>query len=80
MLRLEKLIQGSALFRNSLEGRFALDIIRTVLQTAISAQVPLHKYLVFVMRAGPDKVSSNPENYTPLAYVRSKDKKEAEQN
>jgi hypothetical protein len=34
MLRMKKLIENSSLFRTSLEGRFALDIMRTVLQTS----------------------------------------------
>ena len=33
MLRMEKLIQANALFRKSLEGRYALDIMRTIFQT-----------------------------------------------
>jgi hypothetical protein len=70
MLRMEKLIQANALFRNSLEGRFALDINRTALQTAIAAQVPLQEYVNYVLRASPEKVAANPENYTALAYSR----------
>jgi hypothetical protein len=77
MLRLEKLIQANALFRKSLEGRFALDIIRTILQTAVAAKVPLAEYLVFVMKASQDKINANPEAYTPLAYARANKKKEA---
>jgi hypothetical protein len=78
MLRLEKLIQANALFRKSLEGRFALDVIRTILQTAIAAKVPLAEYLVFVMKTSQDKIKANPEAYTPLAYARSKKMEEAE--
>lgn len=70
MLRMEKLIQANALFRNSLEGRFALDINRTSLQTAIAAQVPLQEYVNYVLRASPEKVAANPEDYTALAYSR----------
>jgi hypothetical protein len=77
MLRLEKLIQANALFRKSLEGRFALDVIRTILQTAIAAKVPLAEYLVFVMKTSQDKIKANPEAYTPLAYARSKKMEEA---
>jgi hypothetical protein len=77
MLRLEKLIQANALFRKSLEGRFALDIIRTILQTAVAAKAPLAEYLVFVMKTSQEKIKANPEAYTPLAYARSKKKEEA---
>jgi hypothetical protein len=39
----EKLIEESSMFRKTLQGRFALDIIRTVLQTAVAAGVPVHE-------------------------------------
>lgn len=68
MLRLEKLIQGSSMFRRSLEGRFVLDVIRTILQTAVAANVPVHKYIVFVLRADPSEIAEHPERFTPHAY------------
>lgn len=68
MLRMEKLIQSNALFRNSLEGRFALDILRTVLQTAIAARVPLQKYVNHVLRADPDEISRNPDKFTAFNF------------
>lgn len=70
MLRMENLIEANALFRNSLDGRFALDINRTILQTAIAARAPLQPYLTYVLRARPKDVEEHPENYTALAYVR----------
>lgn len=69
MLRIEKLIQNSSMFRRSLEGRFVLDIIRTVLQTAVAANAPVHEYLMSVLQADPDEVASHPERFTPLAYA-----------
>ena len=69
MLRTEKLIENSSMFRQSLEGRFVLDIIRTVLQTAVASRVPMHKYLMSVLRSNPDEVASHPERFTPLAYA-----------
>lgn len=45
MLRTEKLIEKSSMFRRTLEGRFALDVVRTVMQTAVAAGVPVHAYL-----------------------------------
>lgn len=69
MLRMEKLIENSSLFRTSLEGRFALDIMRTVLQTAVAARAPLQPYLLSVLRASPDEVDANPERFTPRAWV-----------
>jgi hypothetical protein len=69
MLRLEKLIENSSLFRTSLEGRFALDIMRSVLQTAVAARAPLQTYLLAVLRAHPAEVALNPERFTPRAWA-----------
>jgi hypothetical protein len=69
MLRLEKLIEASSLFRTSLEGRFALDILRTVLQTAVAAHAPLQDYVLGVLRASPDEVAAAPARYTPREWV-----------
>lgn len=69
MLRMEKLIENSSLFRTSLEGRFALDIMRTVLQTAVAARAPLQSYVLAVLRAAPEDVAANPERFTPRAWV-----------
>jgi hypothetical protein len=69
MLRLEKLIEASSLFRTSLEGRFALDIMRTVLQTAVAARAPLQEYLLSVLRAPPAKVAADPAQFTPYEWA-----------
>jgi hypothetical protein len=69
MLRMEKLIEGSAMFRRSLEGRFVLDIVRTVLQTAVAAGVPVHEYLVSVLRASDEEVKAQPARFTPRAWA-----------
>jgi hypothetical protein len=68
MLRTEKLIERSSMFRLSLEGRFVLDIIRTILQTAVAARVPVHDYLVDVLRADADEIEQHPERFTPYAW------------
>lgn len=68
MLRTEKLIESSSMFRLSLEGRFVLDIIRTILQTAVAAGVPAHDYLVDVLRADADEIEQHPERFTPHAW------------
>jgi len=57
------------MFRKSLEGRFVLDIIRTVLQTAVAAGVPVHQYLVSVLKANPEEVADHPERFTPRAWA-----------
>jgi hypothetical protein len=69
MLRMEKLIEGSSMFRKSLEGRFVLDVVRTILQTAVAAGVPVHEYLVSVLRANPDDVAASPHLFTPRAWA-----------
>jgi hypothetical protein len=69
MLRMEKLIESSSLFRRSLEGRFVLDVIRSVLQTAVAAGVPVHEYLVSVLRTSHDEVVKHPDRFTPRAWA-----------
>ena len=68
MLRAEKLIQASSLFRTTLEGRFALDIVRTVTQTAIASDVDVKEYLMFVLKSNPTDVRENPEKYLPKVF------------
>ncbi len=57
------------MFRRSLEGRFVLDVVRTILQTAVAAGVPVHEYLVSVLRASDDDVAEHPERFTPRAWA-----------
>jgi len=71
MLRTEKLIEGSSMFRRSLEGRHSLDVVRTVLQTAVAAGVPVHAYLESVLRADAAKVTEHPERFTPRSWAAS---------
>ena len=70
LLRLEKTIEKGSFFRKSLEGRFALDICRTILQTSTAATVSIRDYLLYVLRSPEDEVQAHPENFTPLAYKR----------
>ena len=76
MLRTEKLIEGSSMFRRSLEGRFALDVVRTILQTAVASGVPAHEYLVSVMRASDDDIRRDPARFTPRGWRAAKAKAE----
>jgi hypothetical protein len=69
MLRMEKLIEGSSMFRRSLEGRFVLDVVRSVLQTAVAAGVPVHQYLVSVLRTSHDEIAKHPDRFTPRAWA-----------
>lgn len=68
LLRLEKLIENGSMFRRSIEGRAVLDILRTVLQTAVAAGTPVHKYLVDILKADPEDITEHPERYTPHAW------------
>ncbi len=68
LLRTEKLIEKSSLFRRTIEGRAVLDILRTILQTAVAAGVPAQEYLIDVMRADPKEVAEHPERFTPRAW------------
>jgi hypothetical protein len=77
LLRTEKLIEKSSMFRRTIEGRVVLDILRTILQTAVAAGAPAHEYLVDVMRADPADIAKNPERYTPLAWVKRQPTKES---
>lgn len=72
MLRIERLIENGALFRQTLEGRFALDIMRSVIQTAIAAGANPKEYITWVMRMPIDVVASAPHEFTPRAYIASK--------
>jgi transposase len=69
MLRTEKLIEGSSMFRKTLEGRFVLDVVRTILQTAVVAGAPPHEYLVAVLRTSEDEVAQHPDRFTPRAWA-----------
>ncbi len=69
LLRTEKLIEKSALFRRTMEGRVVLDILRTILQTAVAAKVPIQEYLVDIMKADPEAIKAHPEHYTPHAWA-----------
>ena len=68
MLRLEKLIESSSMFRSTLEGRFVLDVVRSILQTAVAADVPVREYLVSVLRASEEEISAQPWRFTPRAW------------
>lgn len=70
LLRTEKLIEKSSMFRQSIEGRVVLDILRTILQTAVAAGAGPHEYLVDVLKAAPADIEAHPERYTPTAWAK----------
>jgi len=71
MLRMEKLIEGGSLFRATLAGRFVLDILRTVFQTAVAARAPLQEYVMFVLQTPAREIAATPEQFTPRAWART---------
>ena len=70
LLRTEKLIERSSMFRRSIEGRVVLDILRTLMQTAVAAGAGPHEYLVDVLKADPADIEENPAQYTPAAWLK----------
>jgi len=46
-----------------------LDVIRTILQTAVAAGVPVHEYLVDVLCADAEDIEKQPERFTPHAWA-----------
>ncbi len=54
------------MLRLNLEGRFVLDIGRTILQTAVAARVPVQEYLKSVLQSDVAEVEEHPERFTPL--------------
>lgn len=70
-LRPEKMIEASSMFRATLEGRFALDILRTICQTASSVEGSLAEYLEFVLLSSEEAVEKSPETFTPYAWAQS---------
>jgi hypothetical protein len=78
MLRLEKLIESSSMFRVTLEGRFALDIMRTVLQTAVAARAPLQQYMLDVLRTPHADIEADPGSFTPHAWAAANSSPSAE--
>jgi hypothetical protein len=68
-LRMEKIIQANSNFRATLDGRCAFDILRSVGQTAIAADVDLNEYYLSVLKTPKHEVVANPERYTPYAWA-----------
>ena len=67
LLRPEKLMQGSSYFRDTIEGRARFDILRSLHQTCVCAQIPFGVYLLFILKTDPKLVQLNSAEYTPLA-------------
>jgi hypothetical protein len=70
MLRPEKLMHGSSLFRWSIEGRAAWNVVRGIYQTCALVGVDFRSYLRHVLITRPEDVAANPDAFTPLAFSR----------
>lgn len=69
VLRPEALYKSSSKQTKTEEGRVVLDILRTILVTAMAAKIDVKKYLIWVFINHKD-VKINPQNYTPYAYAK----------
>jgi hypothetical protein len=58
MLRQENLIQNNALFRATLDGRGAFDIMQTIIQTAMAAEVDPAAYLKWVLMMPKESIDA----------------------
>ena len=70
MLHAEKMMHRSSLFRWSLQGRGAWNIVRGIHQTCSLAGIDFQLYLREVLEAFPAKVKARPEQFTPYAIAR----------
>ena len=66
---MEKVIEDSTLFGQTLEGRFDFDAMRTILQSSIAAKVHLEAYMTWVMKMPDEVVRKSPQEFTPLAFA-----------
>ena len=69
MLRSEKVMHRSSLFRWSLQGRGAWNIVRGIHQTCSLAGIDFRTYLREFLVADPSKVEAHPERFTPHAFA-----------
>lgn len=68
LIRPEKQIQAAANFRNTIEGRTALDIIRSLIQTCSAAEVNAADYLNWVLRGDDSEILNDPGSFTPYFF------------
>jgi hypothetical protein len=64
MLHLDKLIEASSVFRASPSGRFVLDVVRPVLQTADAVGAPLQECVLHIVQNPPEHIAAAPEQFT----------------
>jgi hypothetical protein len=69
MLRTEKLIEGSSMFRKTPKAASCSTWCARSSRGAAAAGAPAHEYLVSVLRTGEDEVARHPERFTPRAWA-----------
>ena len=52
------------------EGRAVLDVVRTIVQTAVAAGAAPHRYLCDILQTPADEIEAHPERYTPTAWAK----------
>jgi hypothetical protein len=70
-LRGEKLIENAAYFRQSENGRIALDIHRTMIACCNVCKLSYETYLRYISNAEEAKIASHPEQFTPYAVAQA---------
>jgi hypothetical protein len=73
LLRTEKQIQAAALFRNTIEGRVALDIIRTIIQTCSATGIHAASYIEWLLKSDPVEVKDQTGKFTPYARMKAEE-------
>ena len=68
LLRPEKQIQAAACFRNSIEGRAALDIVRSIIQTCSAAKVNAAEYIDWFLRQDEEQIEQDAQKFTPYMF------------
>ena len=66
-LRPEKLAQGFSYFRDSLEGRVRVDILRAIYKTCASTNLPFCEYLLHILLQPKLEITKNPDKFTSHA-------------
>ena len=69
LLRPEKLFLNNSKFNGTEWGKTCIDILRTIVMTCQSAEVPFIEYMKFVYK-NQDKVADNPASFTPYAFFK----------
>lgn len=73
-VRPEKMFKNNRLFSRTIHGRVMLDIMLSVIRTAVASCESPEEYLMWVFQSDPKQVAENPQMFTPFAFVQKKNK------